>query len=167
MLPISLTLALLVGLLGADPRGEVVLSETTEHFAHLDIDITVIKTLDPQSGLITRTAYGSDGFAVDYDTVRMDEQALKIATRGKISPELGRIMDAAAPGEALPVAFWLDAGDEPGLPDREGIRRHSRLRIVPEPLFHGRCRARLPGRRTERTDHRAARAQVAQAAPAL
>lgn len=121
MLPLSLTLTLVLSLFGADAQNEQVLSMRTVHFKHLDLEITEIKTLDPDTGLIIREAIGPDGSPVDFDALRMEEQRLKIQSRAKISPELGERIAASADSDVLQVAFWLrepEESDIRGIMDR-------------------------------------------------
>ncbi len=90
-----------------------VLTRETYSFQHLELEITVIRTLDSRTGLITREAFGPDGYPLNLDALRMEEQKMKIAARGKISPELGEILKAAGNSIGVPVAFWLRTEKEP------------------------------------------------------
>ncbi len=115
-------LILLLALFAADaPDGEV-LTVCSHHFHHLGIDVREVRTLDAGTGSIIRTAFGPDGVPVDVDALRMAEQKLEIAARGKISPELGRMMEASAGAGSLPVVFWLRTSGEP---DFRGIMQRA------------------------------------------
>ncbi len=112
-IPLTLTLTLILSFPGAEAGNSRTPTVVTHHFKHLDMDVTETRTLDPATGLIVRRAWDQSGRIVDLDSLRMAEQELKIAARGKISPELGEKIAAAADSDFLQVAFWLKCGDEP------------------------------------------------------
>ena len=110
---LCLVLALLFPQAQADGQGRQVLAVNTHNLTNLGMEVTEIRSLDSATGLVIREAYGPDGSPVDLDSLRMKEQRLKIAARGKISPELGEILAGADGADVLPVAFWLAVYDEP------------------------------------------------------
>ncbi len=121
MFSLSLTFVLFFPFLVPGVQDEQVLTTVIHDFEHLGMVIHETRSLNAETGLIIRKALGPNGEIVDLDALLMKEQELKIAARGKISPELGRKMEAASTGEVLPVAFWLASNDAPdfrGIIDR-------------------------------------------------
>ena len=102
MLACSITLLALFAT-GFDAEADPVLSTITHRFDHQDLQVTEIRTLDKSTGLILREAYDSSGASVDLDALRMKEQELKIAARGKMSPELGERVAGAAADDTLRI----------------------------------------------------------------
>ncbi len=117
MLSIALVLMLsLPGVLveSGQPGQEAdLLIQKTHHFEHQGIVVEETRTVDSATGLIMRRAVDADGNLVDLDALRWEEQRRKIAARGKISPELGRLIAEHESIDELQVVFWLDAGVEP------------------------------------------------------
>ena len=112
MLACSLTI-LFAFATSLDAEADPVLGTTKHFFKHQDIEVTEIRTLDRGTELIHREAFDATGASVDLDALRMREQELKIAARGKMSPELGARVAQAAADDSLQVAFWLATENEP------------------------------------------------------
>jgi hypothetical protein len=98
--------------------------------AHLGLEVTDVRTVDPTTGIVHQTARDQFGNAVDLSALLVAERRARYAATGKLSHELAPRVDALPPEAPIDVVFWLV---EPEHPDFfELIQQHVSAGIAPQ-----------------------------------
>lgn len=101
------------GAVGVDPQQVQVLSESTVHLTHLDVDARFYKLFDPGSKDSWRIALDADDQAVDVDELLRTELAAARERYGALQPTLHRLLENIGDDRRVPVLLRYAVEEPP------------------------------------------------------